>query len=61
MARNFALEAEQSGHSVANAEREFVSGTALGRMVTEEEVADVAVAAISLTGLTGADIDLSAG
>jgi NAD(P)-dependent dehydrogenase (short-subunit alcohol dehydrogenase family) len=61
MARNFAREAELSGLSVEEAEREFVSRSALQRMVTEEEVASAAVALLGMRGLTGADLDLSGG
>jgi NAD(P)-dependent dehydrogenase (short-subunit alcohol dehydrogenase family) len=61
MTRNFALEAERTGTTSEAAEHEFVSRSALGRMVTEEEVADAALAMLGLRGMTGADIDLSAG
>lgn len=61
MARNFALEAERTGTSVAAAEEEFVSRSALRRMVTEQEVAMAAVAMLAMPGLCGADVDLSAG
>lgn len=61
MARNFALEAERTGRTVAAAEEEFVSRSALRRMVTEHEVALAAVAMLAMPGLCGADIDLSAG
>lgn len=61
MERNFALEAERTGTTVAAAESEFVSRSALHRMVTEREVALAALAILNMPGLTGADIDLSAG
>jgi NAD(P)-dependent dehydrogenase (short-subunit alcohol dehydrogenase family) len=61
MARNFALEADRTGTTVQAAEDEFVSRSALRRMVTEEEVAAAALAMLSMPGLCGADIDLSAG
>jgi NAD(P)-dependent dehydrogenase (short-subunit alcohol dehydrogenase family) len=61
MTRNFALEAERTGVSVADAERAFVSRSALRRMVTEDEVADAVIAILNMPGLCGADIDLSAG
>lgn len=61
MARNFAREAERTGTTVEQAEREFVSRAALRRMVTEDEVARAAVAMLAMPGLCGADIDLSAG
>lgn len=61
MARNFALEAERTGTSIEAAEAAFVSRSALQRMVTEEEVAGAVMAMLSMPGLCGADIDLSAG
>lgn len=61
MTRNFALEAARTGSTPQDAEREFVARAALGRMVTEEEVASATLAILSMRGLTGADIDLSAG
>jgi len=61
MARNFRLEAERSGSSIADAEAVFVSRAALGRMVTEDEVGRAVVAMLDMPGLCGADIDLSAG
>lgn len=61
MARNFAREAERTGTTPADAEREFVSRAALQRMVTEKEVAAAVVAMLNMPGLCGADIDLSAG
>jgi hypothetical protein len=61
MARNFRLEAARTGTSYDEAERAFVNRSALGRMVTEEEVARATVAILGLTGLSGADVDLSAG
>ena len=61
MARNFRLEAERSGGSIADAENAFVSRAALGRMVTEDEVGRAVVAMLDMPGLCGADVDLSAG
>lgn len=61
MQRNFAREAERTGTTPAEAEREFVSRAALRRMVTEDEVAAAVVAMLQMPGLCGADIDLSAG
>ena len=61
MARNFALEAERTGTTAAAAEEEFVSRSALRRMVTEREVALAAAAMLAMPGLCGADVDLSAG
>ena len=50
MARNFRLEAERSGGSIADAETAFVSRAALGRMVTEEEVGRAVVAMLDMPG-----------
>jgi NAD(P)-dependent dehydrogenase (short-subunit alcohol dehydrogenase family) len=61
MTRNFRLEAERSGIGVAQAEEEFVSRSALHRMVTEDEVSQAVIAMLAMPGLCGADIDLSAG
>jgi NAD(P)-dependent dehydrogenase (short-subunit alcohol dehydrogenase family) len=61
MARNFRLEAERSGASVTDAEQAFVSRAALGRMVTELEVGAAVVSMLGMKGMTGADVDLSAG
>jgi hypothetical protein len=59
--RNFRLVAERSGSTVDDAEAAFVSRAALGRMVTEEEVGGAVVAMLGMSGMCGADIDLSAG
>lgn len=61
MTRNFRLEAERSGGSPGDAEQAFVSRAALGRMVTEDEVGAAVVAMLGMTGMSGADVDLSAG
>lgn len=61
MDRNFRLEAERAGGSEEDARKRFVDRAASGRMVTEDEVADAVVAILRLTGLNGADVDLSAG
>jgi NAD(P)-dependent dehydrogenase (short-subunit alcohol dehydrogenase family) len=61
MARNFALEAERTGTTIEAAEEAFVSRSALQRMVTEDEVSSAVIAMLSMPGLCGADIDLSAG
>ncbi|WP_116101784.1 SDR family NAD(P)-dependent oxidoreductase [Amycolatopsis thermalba] len=61
MARNFRLEAERTGVSYDEAERAFVGRAALGRMVTESEVAAAVLAMLRMPGLCAADIDLSAG
>jgi NAD(P)-dependent dehydrogenase (short-subunit alcohol dehydrogenase family) len=61
MHRNFTLDAERTGRTYAESEEEFVSRAALHRMVTEEEVALAVAAMLTMPGLCGADIDLSAG
>ncbi|MHA3703692.1 SDR family NAD(P)-dependent oxidoreductase [Jatrophihabitans sp. YIM 134969] len=61
MARNFRLEAEATGTSAADAELAFVSRAATGRLLEEYEVGDAVVGLLRMTGLCGADIDLSAG
>ena len=61
MSRNFRLEAGRTGRSADEVERELISRSALGRMVTQDEVAQALVAMLCMPGLTGADIDLSAG
>ncbi|RRR72835.1 SDR family NAD(P)-dependent oxidoreductase, partial [Streptomyces sp. RP5T] len=61
MDRNFRLTAELTGCSVQEAERDFASRAALGRLVEEDEVARALLAMLAMPGLCGADIDLSAG
>jgi NAD(P)-dependent dehydrogenase (short-subunit alcohol dehydrogenase family) len=61
MDRNFRLEAQRTGATVAEARRTFVERAALGRMVTPQEVADALVAMLTMPGLTGSDVDLSGG
>ncbi len=61
MTRNFVMEAERTGRTEAEVEAEFVGRSALLRMVTEGEVARAVLAVLDMPGLTGADIDLSAG
>jgi NAD(P)-dependent dehydrogenase (short-subunit alcohol dehydrogenase family) len=61
MARNFRLEAQATGGTIADAERAFVSRAALDRLVEEDEVGAALVAMLRIPGLCGADIDLSAG
>lgn len=61
MERNFRLEAQRTGVTVEQAEADFVSRSALGRMVTEREVALALRAMLCMPGMSGADIDLSAG
>ncbi|MEW2077327.1 SDR family oxidoreductase [Streptomyces sp. NPDC013433] len=61
MERNFRLEAERTGSTYEQAEQAFVTRSALGRMVTEDEVGEAVSAMLRMRGLCGADIDLSAG
>lgn len=61
MTRNFALEAQRRGITPEGAEAEYVSKSALHRMITEEEVGDAVAAMLHMTGLCAADIDLTAG
>ncbi|MFI9828850.1 SDR family NAD(P)-dependent oxidoreductase [Streptomyces sp. NPDC051913] len=61
MDRNFRLTAQLTGCTVEEAERDFTSRSALGRLVEEHEVAQALVAMLAMPGLCGADIDLSAG
>jgi NAD(P)-dependent dehydrogenase (short-subunit alcohol dehydrogenase family) len=61
MDRNFRLTAELTGCTVEEAEHDFASRAALGRLVEEHEVARALVAMLAMPGLCGADIDLSAG
>ncbi|MFD8719313.1 SDR family NAD(P)-dependent oxidoreductase [Streptomyces sp. NPDC059629] len=61
MDRNFRLTAELTGCTVEEAERDFASRAALGRLVEEGEVAQALLAMLAMPGLCGADIDLSAG
>lgn len=61
MDRNFTMEAEQSGVSYEAAQEAFVSRSALGRMVEEKEVGQAVLAMLQMPGLSGADVDLSAG
>lgn len=61
MDRNFALEASRTQTSYAEARDAFVSRSALGRMVSEAEVGDAVLAMLAMPGMSGADVDLSAG
>jgi NAD(P)-dependent dehydrogenase (short-subunit alcohol dehydrogenase family) len=61
MARNFRLQAEATGVPVEEIETAFAARAALNRLVTEEEVGSAVLAMLSMTALSGADIDLSAG
>lgn len=61
MDRNFRLEADRTGTSVADARQAFAGRAALRRLLTEGEVAAAALAMLAMPGLCAADIDLSAG
>jgi len=61
MTRNFIAESERLGITVAEAEAEYVGRSASQRMVTQDEVAAAVVAMLSMTGLNGSLVDLSAG
>ena len=55
------VQADATGGTAEQAQERFVSRAALSRLVEEEEVAQAVIAMLSLTGLCGADVDLSAG
>lgn len=61
MDRNFRLEAERTGTSVDEARAAYVGRAALGRMITADEVGAAVVAMLAMPGMSGADVDLSAG
>lgn len=61
MSRNFRLEAERTGTTVQQAREAFVGRAALGRMVTGAEVGAAVLAMLAMPGMSGADVDLSAG
>jgi NAD(P)-dependent dehydrogenase (short-subunit alcohol dehydrogenase family) len=61
MDRNFRLEAERTGTTYDAAREAFVNRAAMGRMVTADEVGRAALAILAMPGLTGSDVDLSAG
>lgn len=61
MQRNFRLDAERTGTTPAAAEEAFAGRAATGRLLEEYEVGEAVVALLAMTGMTGADIDLSAG
>lgn len=61
MDRNFRLEALRTGDTVDDVRAAFVGRAALGRMITADEVGAAVVAMLSMPGLSGADVDLSAG
>jgi NAD(P)-dependent dehydrogenase (short-subunit alcohol dehydrogenase family) len=57
----FEREAQATGVSFHEAEQAFVSRAALHRLIEEGEVAEAAVAILCMSGLAGADLDLSGG
>jgi NAD(P)-dependent dehydrogenase (short-subunit alcohol dehydrogenase family) len=61
MERMFELDAKVTGGTPEQSQERFVSRAALSRLVEEEEVAEAVIAMLSVRGLCGADIDLSAG
>ena len=61
MKNNFEREARLSGKTPLEVEYEFVSRSALGRMVALEEVANAASSLLRIPGLTGTDFDVSGG
>lgn len=61
MEGNFRREAERTGASIEDVRDAFVGRSALGRMVTPDEVGRSVVAMLGMPGMTGADVDLSAG
>lgn len=61
MDRNFRLEAERTGTDPEAARAAFAGRSALGRLVDQDEVAKAVVAMLNMPGMTGADVDLSAG
>ncbi|MDS2173693.1 SDR family oxidoreductase [Nesterenkonia sp. CL21] len=61
MDRNFRLEAERTGTHPEEARAAFAGRSALGRLVDPDEVARAVVAMLQMPGMTGADVDLSAG
>lgn len=61
MTRNFRLESEATGQPVEDVQAKFAARGALNRMITEDEVGAAVLAMLTLTAMTGADVDLSAG
>jgi hypothetical protein len=61
MSRNFRLEAERTSTTVDEARAAIVNRSALGRMVAEDEVGQAVLAVLAMPGMSGADVDLSAG
>lgn len=61
MDRNFSLEAARTGVDEERVRADFLGRAAMQRMVTEDEVGAALVAMLGIPGMTGADVDLSAG
>jgi len=61
MEHNYRAEARRRGITPEEARQAFVGRAALGRMVTPEEVAGAVHSILGMPGMTGADVDLSAG
>ena len=61
MERNFRLEAQRAGTTVEQAREAFVDRAALRRMLTADDVARAVLAMLAMPGLSGSDVDLSAG
>ena len=61
MDRNFRLEAMRTGGTADTAKEAFVGRAALGRMITADEVGAAVLAMLAMPGLSGSDVDLSAG
>lgn len=61
MERNIRLDAQRRGVSEDEARHSFVGRAALQRMVTQDEVASAVLSILTTPGMTGADVDLSAG
>lgn len=61
MDRNFRLEAQRLGIPEDEARNAFIGRSALHRAVTAEEVAAAVLGILAMPGMTGADVDLSAG
>ena len=55
------VEAERTSTTYDEARDAFVNRSALGRMITEDEVGEAVVAMLGMPGMSGADVDLSAG
>jgi hypothetical protein len=61
MDRKLRLDAERTGTTYEAAKTTFMNRAALGRMVTEDEVGRTVLAMLATDGLSGSDVDLSAG